>query len=88
MRIFSLIFIIRKISVAKRLIYQKTSSPKKLCINKENNSKQTEIEVKNKLYRIDLELLKKKIQEKEESIKILKTTLSYKKKVKSNINYI
>ncbi|KAG6795212.1 swi5-dependent recombination DNA repair protein 1 isoform X1 [Apis mellifera caucasica] len=72
-----------KISVAKRLIYQKTSSPKKLCINKENNSKQTEIEVKNKLYQIDLELLKKKIQEKEESIKILKTTLSYKKKNKA-----
>ncbi|XP_031370866.1 swi5-dependent recombination DNA repair protein 1 homolog isoform X4 [Apis dorsata] len=72
-----------KVSIAKRLIYQKTPSPKKLCINKENNNKQTDIKIKNKLYQIDLELLKKKIQEKEESIKILKTTLLYKKKNKA-----
>ncbi|XP_043790605.1 swi5-dependent recombination DNA repair protein 1 homolog isoform X2 [Apis laboriosa] len=72
-----------KVSIAKRLIYQKTPSPKKLCINKENNNKQTDIKVKNKLYQINLELLKKKIQEKEESIKILKTTLLYKKKNKA-----
>ncbi|XP_043601450.1 swi5-dependent recombination DNA repair protein 1 homolog [Bombus pyrosoma] len=72
-----------KVSVAKRLLFQQSPSSKKLYLDTENCNKEIDIEVKEKLYQTDLELLRKSIQEKEETIKILKTELSYKKKNKA-----
>lgn len=63
------------------MLFQQSPSPKKLYLDTENCNKEIDIEIKEKLYQTDLESLRKSIQEKEETIKILKTELSYKKKV-------
>lgn len=52
-------------------------------LNKNNNENHIDIEKNNVLCQNDLELLKKKIQEKQESINNLKRTLSYRKKNKA-----
>ncbi|KAK1125812.1 hypothetical protein K0M31_005354 [Melipona bicolor] len=71
-----------KVSVAKRLFFQQ-SPFKKLHLDEESCNKHTDIEVTEKLYQADLESLKKKIQQKKESVEALKTELLYKKKNKA-----
>ena len=69
-----------KSSASKKLLFTNTPSPKKLCVTKENH---IDIEENKVLYREDLESLRKKVQEKQESINNLKRILSYKKKNKA-----
>lgn len=69
----------RKSSASKKLLFTNTPSPKKLCLTEENH---IDTDGNKVLYREDLELLRKRVQEKQESINNLKRTLSYKKKVK------
>lgn len=71
-----------KRSASKKLLFTYTPSPKKMCLNKENNEDHIDIEKNKILYQNDLESLKKRIQEKQESINNLKRTLSYRKKNK------
>lgn len=75
----------RKVSVSKKLLFESPPA-KRLCLSTESCEQSKE------LSRFHLESLRKRIREKQESINNLKTTLSYKKKVKENqrlhVNYI
>lgn len=68
---------------SKKLLFTCTPSPKKICLNKDNNEDYIDIEKNEVLCQNDLELLKKRIQEKQESINNLKRTLLYRKKNKA-----
>ncbi|CAK9824418.1 Swi5-dependent recombination DNA repair protein 1 homolog [Anthophora retusa] len=67
-----------RVSTTRRMLFQQTPSPKKLCLSEKNSNKQNK-----ELCQADLESLKKRIQQKKESIDNLKTTLSYQKKNKA-----
>nr|XP_012141507.1 PREDICTED: swi5-dependent recombination DNA repair protein 1 homolog [Megachile rotundata] len=68
---------------SKKLSFTCTPSPKKVCLQKESNEDHIDIEKNKVLCQNDLELLKKRIHEKQESINNLKRTLSYRKKNKA-----
>ncbi|XP_076650258.1 swi5-dependent recombination DNA repair protein 1 homolog [Halictus rubicundus] len=68
-----------RVSVSKKLLFQ-TPPTKKLRLTEEVTEDQRNTEQSKKLCQNDVELLKKRIREKQESINKLKTTLLYKKK--------
>ncbi|XP_054016647.1 swi5-dependent recombination DNA repair protein 1 homolog isoform X1 [Hylaeus anthracinus] len=70
-----------RVSVSKRLLFQ-TPPTKKLRLSNETYINQTD-EQNKELRQSDLDSLKKRIQEKQELINNLKTTLLYKKKNKA-----
>ena len=69
-----------KVSVAKKTLF--TTPIKKLRLSDENFENQAQVEQDKELCRADLELIQKRIQEKQESINNLKTIQLYKKKNK------
>ncbi|XP_076295992.1 swi5-dependent recombination DNA repair protein 1 homolog isoform X2 [Lasioglossum baleicum] len=68
-----------RVSASKKSLFQ-TPPTKRLRLTEEVTKDQRNTEQSKELCRNDLELLKKRIQEKQESISNIKTTLLYKKK--------
>ena len=69
-----------KVSVAKKTLF--TTPIKKLRLSDENCESQAQVKQDKELCRADLELIQKRIQEKQKSINNLKTIQLYKKKNK------